>query len=234
MSKKKPSKNVQILDRVAKGLKGLERKVVFVGGATIGLFITDTAAPATRPTDDVDCVVEVVAQTDYHRLEEELRGLGLTQDMSQGAPIYRWILGGIKVDIMPTQGAILGFDNRWYPDGVAHAQTVELPDGELVAVFSVPYLLASKLEAFYDRGNGDYYASQDLEDIVALIDGCVEIREKIAEAPGDVKKYLANNFTRLLADDGFVRSIEGHLPRTEGAGRVERYLRIMRDISRIT
>lgn len=36
MSPRKPSRNVEMLGVVAKGLKGLKEKVVFVGGATAG------------------------------------------------------------------------------------------------------------------------------------------------------------------------------------------------------
>lgn len=175
MPPRKPSRNVEMLGVVAKGLKGLKEKVVFVGGATIDLFITDPGAPGTRETDDVDCVVELAGLVQYHALEEQLRALGFQHPMGEQAPICRWKFCGIKVDVMPTEGAVLGFNNRWYPDGMAEAEEIDLPDGERVSTFSVPYLLASKLDAFRDRGKGDYMASKDMEDIVALarrLSGC--------------------------------------------------------------
>lgn len=231
MSDRKPSKNVAMLTVVAKGLKGLREKVVFVGGATIDLFVTDVAGPRTRATDDVDCVVEMEGRIQYHQLEDELRGLGFKNDTREGAPVCRWIYCGIKVDVMPSEGGVLGFENRWYPDGMAHAQEVVLPDGERVATFSVPYLLASKVEAFHDRGRGDFYASPDMEDIIALLDGCPEAEERVATAPEAVRGYLAAEFRKLLADGQFAPSMEGHIPGAAGPGRVERCLAIMRRIA---
>src|SRR4051812_1067118 len=33
-------------------------------------------------------------------------------------PICRWDYDGLTVDVMPTDGKILGFNNRWYSDGL--------------------------------------------------------------------------------------------------------------------
>lgn len=65
-----------MLGIVAEGLKGLKAEVVFIGGATIDLFITDPAATGTRETDDVDCIIELVGKAKYYALEEKLRALG--------------------------------------------------------------------------------------------------------------------------------------------------------------
>lgn len=221
-----------MLAAVAKGLRGLKEKVVFVGGATIDLFITDPATPGTRETDDVDCVVELAGRVQYHALEDELRALGFQHSMDERAPICRWVFRGIKVDVMPVKGAMLGFKNRWYPDGMARSEEITLPGGERASTFSVTYLLASKLEAFRDRGKADYLASKDLEDIVALLDGCPGAEQRIAAAPDDVRRYLAEEFSRMLADDLFLLSLEGHLrPGTEGAERIDRCLDIMRRVA---
>ena len=81
MLPRRPSHNIEMLGIVAQGLKGLKEKVVFVGGATVDLFITDPAAPATRATVDVDCVVELGGRIEYYALEEELRALGFKHPM---------------------------------------------------------------------------------------------------------------------------------------------------------
>jgi hypothetical protein len=41
----------------------------------------------------------------------------------QGAPICRWIYQDIKVDVMPTDENVLGFNNQWYP-GVFNVELV--------------------------------------------------------------------------------------------------------------
>lgn len=222
-----------MLGIVAKGLQGLKDEVVFVGGATIDLFITDPAATGTRETDDVDCVVELVGKAQYYALEERLRALGFRNPIDEETPVLcRWKFRGIKVDVMPTDASVLGFSNRWYPDGMAHAETLTLPNNERVAVFSVPYLLASKLEAFHGRGRGDFMASKDIEDIVTLLDGCADAEQKISAAPADARKYLGREFKKLLADKTFLTSLEGHLNSGSTVReRLDRLLGIMRRLA---
>lgn len=49
-----------ILDGVAHDLEWLDVEPVFVGGATIGLFLDDFGRSQLRPTNDVDCIVPLV------------------------------------------------------------------------------------------------------------------------------------------------------------------------------
>lgn len=212
MPPRKFSRNIEMLAIVAEGLKELKDEVVFVGGATIDLFITDPAATGTRETDDVDCVIELAGRINYHALEERLRSLGFRNPMTDETPILcRWKFRGLTVDVMPTDASVLGFGNRWYSDGIAHAESFQLPNNGRVRVFSVPYLLASKLEAFHGRGRGDFMASKDIEDIISLLDGCPDAERRVAAAPEAVRKHLGREFKRLLGDKTFVGSIEGHL-----------------------
>lgn len=207
---RRKSPNLEMLAVVAKGLRGLKEKVAFVGGATIDLYLSYPADSASRPTDDVDCVVEMASRGKYYLIEEELRSLGFKNSSGKG-PICRWEYCGIMVDVMPTEGKILGFSNRWYPDGLANTETAVLPDGQEVQVFSAAYLLASKIEAFLDRGKGDFHASPDIEDIVALLDGCPDLEKKIQRAPKDVRSYLAEKFQAFLKQPRFIENLPGHV-----------------------
>ena len=74
------NRNLEMLRVLAGGFQHLRQQVVFVGGASVALYATETAAPESRPTDDVDCVVEAGTRHAHHLLEEELRGLGFTGD----------------------------------------------------------------------------------------------------------------------------------------------------------
>jgi hypothetical protein len=47
---------------------------VFVGAATIELWITDPASPPVPPTKDVDVVVELVTRAEFYDFEPKLRG----------------------------------------------------------------------------------------------------------------------------------------------------------------
>ncbi|MFH1726145.1 MAG: hypothetical protein ABII00_16170 [Elusimicrobiota bacterium] len=181
-------KNIEMLAVVAKALGELKDRVVFVGGATVAVYIDDAAAPPLRVTDDVDCVAEVAGWNDYHKLGEKLQELGFTHPADEDKPPRcRWKLGEIKVDVMPTDEEVLGFSNKWYRRGMETAEKVRLPDGTAIEVFSLPFFLASKMEAFLGRGEGDCYSSPDMEDIIAVLDGCKSIRPALEGAPTDVR-----------------------------------------------
>lgn len=69
--------NLVRLRAVANALSELNEKVVFVGGATISLYADDPAAVESRPTDDIDVVVEVTTYAEFsNHLEDRLRQLG--------------------------------------------------------------------------------------------------------------------------------------------------------------
>lgn len=54
--------SIQLLEEAAARLEPVLEEVVFVGAATLVLWITDPAAPEVRPTRDVDVIVEVFAR----------------------------------------------------------------------------------------------------------------------------------------------------------------------------
>jgi predicted nucleotidyltransferase len=203
--------NIRMIIHVAKRLGDLRDKVVFVGGCATGLFITDPAMPEVRATQDVDVIIEVASRMAYYRLEEELRRKGFKQDLSENAPVCRWLVDVIKVDIMPTQEDILGFSNRWYLPAIKNADLIELENELTIKLVSPPYFLATKIDAFKGRGGGDYMASHDMEDIITILDGRPEIISEIRSSSDDLKDFLSRTFRTLLVNDEFLDSIPGHL-----------------------
>ena len=102
-----PSSNIELLKQVAKRLGPLLHEVVFVGGCTTELFITDEAAAEVRPTFDVDVIAEITSYADYANFSERLRALGFREDTSRGAPLCRWLIDEMKLDVMPIEERIL-------------------------------------------------------------------------------------------------------------------------------
>ena len=227
--------NIRMIIHVAKHLGDLRDKVVFVGGCATGMFITDPAMPEVRATQDVDVIVEVTSRMEYHRLEAELRSKGFKQDMSENAPVCRWLVDAIKVDIMPTQEEILGFSNRWYLPAIKNADLIELEKELTIKLVSPPYFLATKIDAFKGRGGGDYMASHDMEDIITILDGRLEIISEIRSSSDDLKDFLSRTFRTLLANDEFLDSIPGHLsPDRASQTRLPMLIERLREIAEIS
>jgi GrpB-like predicted nucleotidyltransferase (UPF0157 family) len=60
-----------------------------------------------RRTKDVDVVVAVPSYNEFAALENRLRAEGFRHDVSEDAPICRWIVDSCRVDIMPEKPAHL-------------------------------------------------------------------------------------------------------------------------------
>jgi len=188
--------NVAKVELIAAALGALRERLVLVGGCAAGLLFTDPGAAPARVTYDVDLLAEVAALSGYHQLEKEFSQLGFKRDMSADAPICRWRLGELEVDLMPTESSILGFSNRWYPLAVETALPLTLPSGVTIRLISAPAFMATKFVAFADRGNRDFLASHDLEDIINLIDGRPELIDEVAQSPTDVSKQQKSYMTK--------------------------------------
>lgn len=203
--------NLTRIKAVSEVLDGLKQEYVFVGGATVSLYATDPElAEEVRPTDDVDVIVELASYGGYAEIDEKLRALGFANDVESGV-ICRYRLQGIVVDVMPTEPKVIGFSNIWYPDGFANAVTKALDDETSVRIFSMPYFVASKWEAFKGRGKGDYRTSKDFEDLVYVWENADDFAEQIIAAPADVKDYLKNELSTIMNSDDFSEGLYAHL-----------------------
>lgn len=181
------------LEKVAGLLARIPEQFVFTGGATMVLYLEEILWDEARPTKDVDCVVEITSRSDYYRLAEQLRGVGLEEDQEKDAPLCRWRYDDLIIDVMPCDESVLGFTNRWYPEAIAHRVSYRLPDGQNIWIFSPIYFLASKVEAFRGRGK-DWRYSKDLEDIVLLLDGCEVLLTDFRQANPRIQDFLRSWF----------------------------------------
>ena len=201
--------NITRIKAVYNALGELQNQVVFVGGATVSLY-SDRDGFEFRPTDDVDIVVELLNLSGYAALEEKLRSIGFTNDKDSKI-ICRYKIDGIIVDFMPTRGDILNFSNQWYPDGFKNAISYPIDNQHTVKIFTSPYFLASKLEAFKDRGGNDGRTSSDFEDIVSVLERRKTVWTEINDAPADVRTYIREEFKKLMGNIFLEEWINAHI-----------------------
>lgn len=199
----------KMLIKVAEALgETLLQEVVFVGGCTTGLLITDDfTKEQIRYTDDVDLIVDVVGYPAWANLQQQLREHGFSIDMGEEV-VCRMLLGELKVDFMPVDEKTLGFTNKWYRDAVATAQDYQLTDQLVIKLVAPEYFIATKLEAYLGRGNGDCLSSHDIEDFLNIFDGRQEIVEEINNTPAALKDYISEQLKLLLDDQNFEYAIQ--------------------------
>lgn len=194
------SANVAMLMLVVSRLAPLMDRFVFLGGVVTELFVTMPGMAGTRQTKDVDIVVDVLNLGEYSEtLREQFLELGLREDVREGAPVCRWLLDDLIVDIMPTRGNILGFSCEWHQLAYDTARPFLLPDGTSIRLVTPACFLATKLAAFGDRGRHNPIASHDLEDMITVIDGRREIVTELAAAPSELRAYIADRLSHFLA-----------------------------------
>lgn len=204
----------------------------FLGGAVLGLLITDPAAVTIRPTKDVDVLMGTRTRVAHTELEEALRRCGFQHDMTEDAPICRWRLDEIVVDILAVDSKVWGWESKWFAEVLKFAQVVKVGQDAQLRVVTAPFLVATKLEAFKNRGESDWYGSQDLEDIVMLVDGRPEIVAEVEASPTELRRYLSTEIAALLANPGFRNALPGHLlPDTASQRRLPIVLERFRRIS---
>ncbi len=151
--------------------------------------------------------------------------------MDRNAPILsRYLFQGLIVDFMPTDPTILGFTNRWYQEGIRQKIKVNLDATTSAYIFSAPYFLASKMEAFLGRGNGDLFASHDLEDIIYLLDHRPTIQEEIMISPKTVKTYLLEQFNKLGKHTLFEEALLGHVEQQDSMQRAKRIIALLKEL----
>jgi predicted nucleotidyltransferase len=212
--------NLPILIRVAEALGELREELVFVGGCAAGLLITDPVVSGVRATQDVDAIVKATSFTQFHAVEMRLVERGFVHDAESGV-ICRWRhrASGSIFDLMPTDPAVLGFANRWYPEAVKSAIDVALHDALHIRLISAPAFVATKLEAFATRGRSDVY-SHDLEDILVVVDGRPELAGELAGASDGMRVSVRKQFAALLQRPDFDNALQGLIADSMRAGTV--------------
>lgn len=198
----------EMLVQVASALNELLPQVVFIGGCTTGLFLTDDfTKEQVRYTDDVDLIVHAGGFGAWAQLAERLRQLGFRESMEQDV-ICTMMLGQLKVDFMPDDDRILGFSNRWYRDAMATARDFTLTEALTIKLVEPVYFVATKLEAYLGRGNGDALSSHDIEDLINIFDGREEIVAEINAVDGELRDFIRIQLQALLEDDNFEYAVQ--------------------------
>jgi len=185
------------LGRVSQALEMAGLPCVLIGGAVVPLHLGAVGRAGARPTEDIDAVVRVRTTAEWHACEEKLRAARFAHDLREGAPICRFVFEDLTVDILPVAAEVLGFRASHLEAAVANAVSYEVA-GHTIAIPTPADLFATKISAFFDRGVTDPHASEDLEDLIALLDDCAPLTDSLRVASAD-EREAAKRFLDWLA-----------------------------------
>jgi len=189
--------NLALVAKVARALQELKDELVFVGGATISLYTDDPAAGEIRPTSDIDMTIRLAySYAQWAQMQERLAQLGFFPD-PQGHAMCSYKYEDIAIDIMPSHEGHMGPVNRWYKIGFEDLQVTTIEDLD-IQILSAPCFLATKFEAFKDRG-GDHRVSHDFEDIIYVLDNRINIVQEILQGDPRVYAFLKEELQSILS-----------------------------------
>ncbi len=223
--------NREATKKIALALGSLNERVVYVGGAVVSLYIDDSSADDVRPTKDVDITMEIASLGELERIRQELIKLGFHQS-SEDYVMCRFRYQDTKVDVMATKEVGWAPANPWFASGFNKLIKFEI-DEVTIRCLALPYYLATKFSAFYDRGIKDPRTSHDFEDIVYLLNYSADWVTKILSADDYVKQYLISCFADILEDTVKQEAIYGNLFYEDQDYRFNKIMNKLRQICRI-
>ncbi len=223
--------NREATKKIALALGELNENVVYVGGAVVSLYIDDPSADDVRPTKDIDISLEIATLGELEALREKLIEKGFFQSHEDDV-ICRFHYSDIKVDIMATKTIGWAPGNPWFEAGFNKSQNINL-DGIEIKVLPLPYFLASKFLAFYDRGGKDPRTSHDFEDIVYILNHTSNIDDLIFGSDKKVQLYLKEAFLKILDDTILQEAVIGNLYYENQMARFDKIIYKLKEITNV-
>ena len=203
--------NRALFEAVVRLLRPVLDDLVFVGGCTTGLFLTDPAASGIRPTKDVDAIVDVTSYAKYASLAERLRALGLAEDTTPGAPLCRWRRAEMIVDVMPTDASRARLQQSMVPRGDRNRPEC---DGSPATPCGSSHRRCSS-----PRNSKRFTAVARMTSSRVTISRTLSrswmaaraITAEVAAADREVRAYIATEVRALLDNPDFIEALPGFL-----------------------
>jgi predicted nucleotidyltransferase len=200
--------NISVVAEVAQALCELKEQMVFIGGAVVSLYADDPSADEIRPTADIDMTINLMNFSNWVKMQNRLAQLGFSPN-PYGHAICSYLYNNIPVDIMPAEESQFGSSNKWYKIGFEDLWQTKALDEE-IRILSAPAYLATKFEAFIDRG-GDYRTSHDFEDIIYILDNRMTIVYEVEKAHPAVKAFLQQEFRKIIQNPMMDEILSAHI-----------------------
>ena len=205
------TKSIDLIRLVNLKLSKLNEKIVYVGGATLPFFANNAFLEKIRPTEDVDCLVHVVGH--FRQMEKKLEAIGIHLDTTSHVRC-RFRVNGLTVDVMTTNPDGGGSSSKWYESGFSNSVERQLATGEKINTLDYMHFLATKINAFGDRGEADPLFSKDLEDIALILADDATFTEEVNECTNtELKTYVTEGIYRIKKDPFLLDALKAQSPR---------------------
>ncbi len=135
--------NRGIIKKIASALGELNERVIYVGGAIVGLYIDDPAADDVRPTKNVDISVSVATIAELEKIREGLTKKGFIQTAEDDVTC-RFRYEDVKVYVMNTRDIGWAPANPWFAPGFENRLRIEI-ENQYIFIIPFPYFFSDQI-----------------------------------------------------------------------------------------
>ncbi len=204
---------IELLNLAAQQLGDLCQEVVFLGGAVVGLLLTERGGLPPRVTKDVDVAIKMgSSMLDLHALDRRLLALGFRNDME--GPVCRYLNGITVIDVIPVNPESTAELNPWYPLAIDTAWPYMLENGIKIKVIEPVCFLGTKMTAFRSPSreyHDDIFLSRDFSDMVRVIDGRPTVVAEARQADSGLHAFLKREFKEILEYQYFQEALRDYV-----------------------
>lgn len=219
----------EIIKKVATALDEINDRVVYVGGAIASFYANDPIADTFRPTMDIDFVLEITSASELEQLRQDLNKKGF-KNTAKNKIACRFSFEDVFVDVLATKDISWATGNQWFEKGFNFAIPLQI-DQIQIRILPVVYFLASKFDAFNDRGIKQVRFSKDFEDIVFILNYCSYFKNEFLNSQNDVVSYLKKQFKIILDSDSLQEVLLGHIYYEFQEKRFQKIINLLRELT---
>lgn len=206
---------LNIASRIFDALEKNHRvRFVFVGGAAVPLYADTVTFESFAPTKDLDVVTAITSEEDFLRIRRLMRQSDFVPDSEAGMTppedtlrFRWWYEKRFKVDILSTRFDVDGNHARWFRAAWKGAFCQTLPGGTRLWLANPAAFVASKLDAYAGRGNGNLLGSKDFAEVLYLMAARSSLVAEIEKADVELRLYVTSTLKSLASNSAFQQSI---------------------------
>jgi hypothetical protein len=203
-----------LLVAAAIAIEPLLNRVVFTGHAVAEHLTGDVRAVHTRSSFTKGETLQLLSTTSLDRVATELQRLGLTR-IGRTSTSEQWRVGDrVALDIVQVACDESDSLGVWLEYAALLTLPLRLDEGGAgltVHISVAPALLALNW-ARYRAGGESPLDSAELEEIVVLAAGRVELAHEVRNAPSELRAFVAHETAQFLSYDGAEHVIRAALP----------------------
>jgi hypothetical protein len=196
---------------VARAIEPILNRVVLAGPPVVDLLVNDPMAQTPTLTFAADSTFQLLSTSMVDRLGADLQKLGLSR-IGRTFTGDRWrVADDIALDLIQVQSDNADPSQIWLEYATLLTLPLSIDDRLTVRIAGAPAVLALECAAFARR-SGSVLDSEELERVVTLVAGRMEIERECAAAPTELRQFIRTELARLSKSDALQLLIQRALP----------------------